>query len=81
MAEVVSTPRQKFEDNLIEALNRYGLSYDGYKPLTREEARVILRVLHLRRENLAIMSPAMFPVRFRSRRTFVTGHPRCELAR
>ncbi len=60
----ITRSRQEFEDNLIEALNMYGPSYEGYEPLTREEARTILRVLSLRRDNLAIMSPTMAPIPF-----------------
>lgn len=60
----ITRPRQEFEDNLIEALNKYGPSYEGYEPLTREEARTILRVLSLRRDNLAIMLPTMAPIPF-----------------
>lgn len=53
-----------FEDLLIEALNMYGPSYEGYTPLTREEAQTILRVLSVRRDNLEIMSPIMAPIPF-----------------
>ena len=60
----ITTPRQEFEDSLIEAFNRYGPSYEGYEPPTREEARTILRVMSLRRDNLAIMSPTMAPIPF-----------------
>lgn len=60
----ITTPRQGFEDNLIEALNKYGPSYDGYEPLTREEARIVLSVLSVRRDNLVIMSPTMAPIPF-----------------
>lgn len=60
----ITRPRQMFEDLLIEALNMYGPSYEGYTPLTREEAQTILKVLSVRRDNLGIMSPTMAPIPF-----------------
>tara|TARA_E500000318_G_scaffold109198_1_gene121650 strand:- start:126 stop:1841 length:1716 start_codon:yes stop_codon:yes gene_type:complete len=60
----ITTPRQQFEDDLIEALNIYGPSYEGYTPLTREEAKTILKVLSVRRENLEILNSTMPPLPF-----------------
>ena len=60
----ITTPRQQFEDDLIEALNKYGPSYEGYTPLTRDEAKTILKVLSVRRENLEILNSTMPPLPF-----------------
>jgi hypothetical protein len=60
----ITTPRQRFEDELIEALNEFGPHYDGYTPLTRDEAKTILRVLSVRRDNLAMLTPTMAPLPF-----------------
>jgi hypothetical protein len=60
----ITRPRQLFEDLLIEALDRYGPAYEGYTPLTRDEARTILKVLSVSRRDLDILSSTMSPLPF-----------------
>jgi hypothetical protein len=60
----ITTPRHDFEENLIEAVNKYGTSYEGYEPLSPDEAQIILQVLSLRRDNLEVMLPTLSPIPF-----------------
>lgn len=60
----VTAEKQELEDALIEALNKYGPSFEDYTTLTRDEAKTILRVLSARRDNIAILASTMAPLPF-----------------
>jgi len=60
----ITSPRQDFEENLIRAINMYGPSYEGFTPVTPEEARTILSVLSVSRKNLEVLSSTMAPTPF-----------------
>lgn len=60
----ITNEKSEIERSVIDALNKYGPSFDGFTPLTPEEARTILRVLSVRRDNISILSSTMAPMPF-----------------
>lgn len=60
----ITKDKVQLEATLIEALNRYGPAFEDYTELTLEEAKTILRVLSVRRENVSILSSTMAPLPF-----------------
>ena len=60
----ITSDKSEFEWNMIQALNMHGPSLEDFTPLTPEEARTILRVLSVRRDNISILSSAMAPMPF-----------------
>jgi hypothetical protein len=55
----ITCDKKEFCTSLIAASNMYGPTYEGYTPLTNEEAHTILRVLSVRRDNLSILASTM----------------------
>lgn len=60
----ITKDKAELEFTLREALNRYGTAYEGFEPVTEEEARTLIRVLSVRRDNLEILSGSMAPLPF-----------------
>lgn len=60
----ITSPRYTFNDHLVRALDKFGSSYDGYKKTTHEEAKIIIDVLSVRRDNLNVLSSTMAPLPF-----------------
>ena len=60
----ITNEKSEIERSVIDALNKYGPSFDGFTSLTPEEARTILRVLSVRRDNISILSSTMAPMPF-----------------
>jgi hypothetical protein len=55
----VTADKQERENTLVEALNRYGPSFEGYTTLTPVEAKTIIKVLSVRRDNIKILASTM----------------------
>ena len=60
----ITSEKSELERSMIDALNMYGPLLDGFTPLTLEEARTILRILSVRRDNSSILSSTMAPMPF-----------------
>ena len=56
--------RQQVKALMMEAINRYGPTYDGFTTLTCGEAQIILKVLSIRRDNLKLLESTMAPLPF-----------------
>lgn len=66
LRDVLTITKEKIEleESVIEALNWWGPSFEGFTPVTPEEAKTILRVLSVRRDNISILSSTMAPTPF-----------------
>lgn len=60
----ITSEKSEFEESMVAALNMYGPLLDGFTPLTCDEARTILRVLSVRRDNSSVLSSTMAPMPF-----------------
>ena len=60
----ITSEKAELEGSMIHALNMYGPFLEDFTPLTPEEARTILRVLSVRRDNRSILSSTMAPMPF-----------------
>ena len=60
----ITSEKSQLEGGMIEALNSYGPLFEGFTPVTLEEARTVLRVLSVRRDNNSILSSTMAPMPF-----------------
>ena len=60
----ITSDKSELEWSMIKALNMYGPFLEDFTPLTPEEARTILRVLSVRRDNISILSSTMAPMPF-----------------
>ena len=60
----ITSDKSELEWSMIQALNMYGPFLGDFPPLTPEEARTILRVLSVRRDNISILSSTMAPMPF-----------------
>ena len=60
----ITSEKSVLERSVIDALNMFGPLLEGFTPLTPQEARTILRVLSVRRDNSSILSSTMAPMPF-----------------
>jgi len=60
----ITKEKSKLEENIVDGLNKWGPSFEGFTPLTPMEAKIILRVLSVRRDNNSILSSSMAPMPF-----------------
>ena len=58
----ITCDKREFRAYMIEALNLYGPSFEGYTPVTVKEADIVIRVLSVRRDNLKILDSTMAPL-------------------
>jgi hypothetical protein len=58
----VTADKASFRESLTEALNQYGPSFEGFTPVTEDEANVLLKVCSTGRGNLKNLDAMMAPV-------------------
>lgn len=61
---VITADRAGFQDDLMTAVNRYGPSFDQFTPIDAQQAKTIIDVLSLRRDNIDMTKPIMAPLPF-----------------
>ncbi len=60
----ITCDKAEFRESLFAALDQYGPSYEGYVPLTDDEADTILRVLSVTRTSVELLKPTMASIPF-----------------
>ncbi len=58
----VTCDKQEFQACMIEALNMYGPNFEEFTPVTDEEAKIIIKALSVRRDNLSVLHSTMAPL-------------------